>query len=100
MNRDIIERLRDSQPTGTSGVYLLNDASVEIEVLRNDLTVALQMLADWCVAVEENGTEWDDWDEYYKDAMYREGSLRGQLDEEIAKSRARRQYYSRKEFEK
>lgn len=61
----------------------------EIEVLRNDLDTALCMLADWCVAVDENGTGWDDWDEYYKDAMYREGPLRAQLDKAIAEARER-----------
>ena len=64
--------------------------ATEIEVLRNDLNTALWMLAEWCVAVDENGTGWDDWDEYYKDAMYREGPLRSQLDKAIAEVRAQR----------
>lgn len=54
------------------------------------LEIALKMLADWCVAVDENGTGWDDWDEHYKDAMYRDGPLRADLDAAIEKSRAER----------
>lgn len=34
MNRDIVDRLRDSQPAGTTGGYLLNDAVDEITALR------------------------------------------------------------------
>ena len=45
--------------------------------------VAIGMLADWCVAVDQNGTSWDDWDEHYKDAMYRTCSIREPLDEAI-----------------
>ena len=48
---------------------------------------AIEMLADWCVAVDEKGTGWDDWDEFYKDAMYRPGPLRELLDIAIAKAR-------------
>ncbi len=47
---------------------------------KEKLTIALWMLAEWCVAVDENGSSWDDWDEYYKDAMYRVGPLREDLD--------------------
>lgn len=57
--------------------------------LRRDLDIALTMLAEWCVAVTVNGSEWDYWDEHYKDALYRPGPLREQLDAEIAKARAR-----------
>ena len=39
MDRDIIERLRDSQPKGTTGGYLLNDAADEIKRLRDALGV-------------------------------------------------------------
>lgn len=54
---------------------------------KEKLDIALQMLADWCVAVEQNGSGWDDWDEYYKDAAYREGPLRKDLDEAIYEAR-------------
>jgi hypothetical protein len=66
------------------------EAEVRCEVLRNDLDTALGMLADWCVAVDVNGTGWDDWDKHYKDAMYRDGPLRAMLDKAIAEARTRR----------
>jgi hypothetical protein len=47
------------------------------------LRIAVAMLAGWCVAVDENGTGWDDWDEHYKDARYRPGPLREMLDQAI-----------------
>ena len=49
---------------------------------------ALEMIACWCVSIELNGTGWDDWDEYYKDAAYRPGPLRELLDAEILKRKA------------
>jgi len=49
--------------------------------------IALQMLAEWCVAIELNGTQWDDWDEYYKDAAGRPGPLRVDLDNAINEAR-------------
>jgi hypothetical protein len=52
-----------------------------------ELEAAIMMLAEWCVAVDENGTGWDDWDEHYKDAMYRPGPLRERLDVAISKAR-------------
>lgn len=67
------------------------DAISENEQLRRDLEIALDMLAQWCVAVDVNGTGWDDWDEYYKDAAYRPGPLREQLDAAIAEVRKQRQ---------
>lgn len=60
---------------------------VKLEVAQNDLKSALEMLAGWCVAVDVNGAGWDDWDDHYKDAMYRDGSLRSQLDAAIAEVR-------------
>lgn len=70
-------------------------ARAEIEALRADaerLTgerdVAIGMLAYWCVAVDQNGTGWDDWDEHYKDAMYRPCPIRELLDKEIDAARA------------
>jgi hypothetical protein len=51
---------------------------------------AVGMLAEWCVAVDVNGSGWDDWDEHYKDAMYRPNPLRAELDAAIATERKRR----------
>lgn len=42
-------------------------------------------IVDQCV--DENGTGWDDWDEHYKDAMYRPGPLRERLDKAILEAR-------------
>ena len=54
MDRDIIERLRDSQPEGTTGGYLLNDAADEIKRLRDALGVIARNVdagavhVSWC----------------------------------------------------
>ena len=47
------------------------------------LHIALQMLAYWVCCVENNGTQWDDWDEAYKDAAYRDTPIREELSEYI-----------------
>ena len=54
------------------------------DAMKLERDTAVSMLAEWCVAVEVNGTSWDDWDEHYKDAMYRPGPLRKLLDAAIA----------------
>jgi len=58
-----------------------------IAELERERDIAITYLAEWCVAVDENGTGWDDWDEYYKDAMYRPTPIRTLLDAEIAEVR-------------
>lgn len=45
------------------------------------------MLAEWCVAIELNGSQWDDWDEFYKDAAFRDSPLRNDLDDAINEAR-------------
>jgi hypothetical protein len=60
------------------------------ERLAQERDIAIAMLAEWCVAVDVNGTGWDDWDEHYKDAMYRPGPLRELLDKAIAEALAQR----------
>ena len=62
----------------------------EHQEMQAKLDIALDMLAEWCVAIEVNGTGWDDWDEYYKDAAYRDGPLRAELDKAIAEAKMRR----------
>lgn len=69
----------------------IEGAISENERLAKERDIAIAMLAEWCVAVDENGTSWDDWDEHYKDAMYRPGPLRELLDAAIAKARMQRQ---------
>lgn len=49
--------------------------------------LAIKMLAEWCVAIDETGASWDDWDEYYKNALYRESPIRELLDKAIKEER-------------
>lgn len=44
---------------------------------------AIAMLANWVHDIDRNGTGWDDWDENYKDAAYRENILRADIDAEL-----------------
>jgi hypothetical protein len=41
---------------------------------------AIAMLADWCVRVDKQGTDWDSWDEAYKNAASRPCGIRELLD--------------------
>jgi len=55
--------------------------------------IAIKHIAEWCVAIDENGAGWDDWDEYYKDAMHRKNELseiRSLLDDAISDARKER----------
>lgn len=54
-----------------------NDFARKLERERDE---AIALLAGWCDAVKNNGTGWDDWDEWYKDACYRPGPLRELID--------------------
>jgi acyl-CoA synthetase (AMP-forming)/AMP-acid ligase II len=62
----------------------------QISELKAQRDIALSMLAAWCVSVDENGAGWDDWDEPYKDAMYRPSPIRELLDTHIASEREQR----------
>lgn len=62
----------------------------ELEKVTEERDVAIRLLAAWCVAIDQNGTGWDDWDEHYKDAMYRPGPLRALLDAAIEAERGER----------
>ena len=44
--------------------------SARIAELTAQRNMAIQHLAEWGVAIDVNGSGWDDWDEYYKDVMY------------------------------
>lgn len=70
-----------------------NAIDSEIERLKGERDLAIKMLAEWCVAVKENGTGWDDWDEYYKDAMYRPGPLRELIDAAVKEAKDERAKY-------
>ena len=80
----------DENPCSASAAELrrqhaeLRRQHAEIDALRNQRNMAVSMLAEWCRAVDKNGTGWDDWDEYYKDAAYRPGPLRELIDIELA----------------
>ena len=62
----------------------------ELDTITAERDAAIEMLAEWCVAIQVNGTGWDDWDDYYKDAAYRPGLLRKLLDAAIAAATAKR----------
>lgn len=74
--------LKWSDFVGFSYTDLLEE---ELESTKSERDMALRLLAEWCVAIQMNGTGWEDWDVYYKVAMYRQGPLRALLDEHIAK---------------
>jgi hypothetical protein len=64
--------------------------SSAIEKLTRERDAAIKHIAEWCVAIDVNGSGWDD---YYKDAMYRNNALpeiRGLLADAIASARKRR----------
>jgi hypothetical protein len=62
--------------------FIPNGASGELTDAEK-LAQAIQMLAEWVVAVSENGTGWDDWDTHYKHAQYGACSFRDDLDKAI-----------------
>ena len=64
---------------------------LDMERLEEQRDMAIYMLAQWCVDIDINGTGWDDWDENYKDAMYRPGPLRELLDKAIEEIRKQRE---------
>ena len=61
--------------------------SVETVIrLQKERDVAIRLLAEWVCAIDRNGTSWDDWDECYKDAKYRESPIRELMDKAINKN--------------
>lgn len=58
----------------------LRDLSQLARVAMLKANAAVELLARWCVAVEDVGTSWDDWDEHYKDANWRPSPLRKMID--------------------
>ena len=60
----------------------LERLAAEIERLRAERDALLRMLAEWCVAVD-NDSSWDGWDHHYKYARYRPGPMRAALDAAI-----------------
>ena len=44
---------------------------------------AISILANWIHDIDRNGGGWDDWDENYKDAKYRNTVIRSLIDREV-----------------
>ena len=51
------------------------DMRREREDLKKQRDVAIRHLAEWCAAIKKNGGDWDEWDQYYKDARFNEHAL-------------------------
>lgn len=47
-----------------------SEAQARISELEVALRMAEENLTGWCDAIDNNGTGWDDWDEWFKDAKY------------------------------
>jgi len=59
---------------------------------REALGFPLNMLAHWICSVSHNGTNWDDWDEAYKDAAYRDSPIRDMIDKKVEEVKKQDQY--------
>lgn len=71
----------------------MNTGEYSVEELTLQRDAAIKILAEWCDAIDRNGGGWDDWDEHYKDALYRKTNppeLRMMLDNAIAAEAAKR----------
>lgn len=55
----------------------------EVSKLTAQRDEAIKMLAEWCYAIQNKGTKWDDWKEQYKDASYRDCMNRELIDAAI-----------------
>jgi len=96
----LVEALRSYQQADEDGIMVkvsrqaCDEGAATIEELTRQRDVAIQHLADWCVAIDVNGSGWDDWDEYYKEAMYSDRKslpeIRGLLVDAIEAARNRR----------
>ena len=75
------------QPQAASAA--IPDAAGGVQSASELLPIAIAHLAEWCHAIDKNGTGWDDWDEHYKDAAYRPGPLRELIDAQLAELRER-----------
>src|SRR5688572_23715275 len=75
---------------GDMKIIALKVLAHEFRKLRLERDEAIDMLADWCLRVDKVGTGWDDWDEGYKNAMYRPCGIRELID--AAKKRLEPEY--------
>ena len=77
-NDMVMEAAMQRQMEGAQQTYeAMCEEIVQLTAQRDQ---AVQMLADWCDAVRDNGSGWDDWDEYYKDAAWRPCLIRELID--------------------
>ena len=80
-------------PAGQSETRQKSSTAQQLQVLKKRAEraehardIALSLLADWVARVQCVGTGWDDWDEAYKEAAYRESPIRAELDAAIAEA--------------
>jgi hypothetical protein len=92
----LIDALRSYQQADEEGVIVkvsrqaCDEAATAIEELTRQRDMAIKHIAEWCVAIDINGSGWD---EYYKDAMFRRDALpeiRGLLFDAIESARKQR----------
>lgn len=55
----------------------------ELQKATRERDIAVSMLADWVIRVKHTGTGWDDWDEAYKNAAYRDCPIRELIDSKV-----------------
>lgn len=96
---EIPERLPPAPPEAVEAVWgpPPKPPKITVSELRKQLAevttqrdAAIKLLAEWGHAVDTVGSGWDDWDHYYKNAMYRPGPLRELIDAAVETVRAER----------
>lgn len=96
----LVEALRSYSQADEDGVTVkvsrqaCDEGAALIEELTRQRDSAIKHIAEWCVAIDVNGSGWDDWDEYYKEAMYSDRQslpeIRGLLMDAIVAARNQR----------
>ena len=51
------------------------DMKREREQMQEQRDVAIRHIAEWCAAIHAHGGDWDEWDQYYKDARFNHHAL-------------------------
>ena len=85
--REFTRRIKDLMEGDADG------STCRVARLTAERDQAIQLLAEWCAAVDVKGTGWDDWDQQYKAAFFKETdppSLRDLLDRAITEATDRR----------
>jgi hypothetical protein len=78
--KEAVCALLNAAPALLAAASERDELRAEVEALRAKLDSSIGLIADWCFRVSQVGTGWDDWDEAYKDAMYRPHPLREMID--------------------